>query len=237
MVRILVINPNSTTEMTNNVKKVLDSCTPHDVELQYLNGPPNGPASIESVYDGIMSASLVMKHLQQNPPNCDAFLVACYSDHPLVSALREAYRKPCIGIMQASIFAALSLGRKVAIVTTTKRYEPLLKSGVRAMGISDSVFAGVVSTGLTPLELESKPRSEVDALVQESSRRAIRDLDADVICLGCAGMAHMVQVVQQAVGHDVPVVEGAKAGIGMLTSLVQMSLFTSKIGAYEAIQF
>ncbi|WBW75533.1 hydantoin racemase family [Schizosaccharomyces osmophilus] len=237
MVRILVINPNSTVEMTNNVKKVLDSCTPLDVELQYLSGPPNGPASIESVFDGILTASFVMRHFKQNPPQCDAFLVACYSDHPLVSALREAYKKPCLGIMQASIFAALSLGRKVAIVTTTKRYEPLLSAGVRAMGISDSVFAGVVSTGLTPLELESKPRTEVDALVQKSSRRAVQELGADVICLGCAGMAHMVEVVQQAVGPDVPVVEGAKAGVGMLTSLVQMSLFTSKVGAYQAIPF
>ncbi|EPY51389.1 hydantoin racemase family protein [Schizosaccharomyces cryophilus OY26] len=237
MVRILIINPNSTGEMTNNVKKVLASCTPPNVELHFLTCPPEGPAAIESMYDGIISTSVVMKYLKCHPPQCDAFLIACYSDHPLVSALREAYRKPCLGIMQASIFMALSVGRKVAIVTTTNRYGPLLTAGVRAMGISDSVFGGVVSTGLTPLELESKPHTEVDALVQQSSRKATQEMGADVICLGCAGMAHMLDVVQQAVGPDIPVVEGAKAGVGMLTCLVQMNLFTSKAGAYQAIQF
>ncbi|CAA91957.1 Hydantoin racemase family protein [Schizosaccharomyces pombe] len=235
MIRILVINPNSTVQMTESVKSVLDDCTPPNVQLEYLTCPPEGPKAIECVSDGVRSAAVLMKYFEDHPPQVDAFLVSCYSDHPLVTTLRETYRKPCTGIMQASILTALSLGRKVSVVTTTKRYEPLLTDGIHAMGISDSVFAGIASTGLAPLELDSKPRAEVDALLARTALRAVNEMGADVICLGCAGMTHMAHVLEKAVGPNIPIIDGTKAGVELLASLVRMNLFTSKQGVYQAV--
>ena len=52
----------------------------------------------------------------------DGFLVACYSAHPLVESLRENTSRPVVGIFQASIFWALSLGGRFGIITTTRRW-------------------------------------------------------------------------------------------------------------------
>ncbi|KAI4146781.1 MAG: hypothetical protein LQ340_005818, partial [Diploschistes diacapsis] len=56
----------------------------------YLTNPsPDGPASINSPEDGILSTETILPHLIPLLPAHDAFLVACYSPHPLVARLRS----------------------------------------------------------------------------------------------------------------------------------------------------
>ncbi|EEB05044.2 hydantoin racemase family protein [Schizosaccharomyces japonicus yFS275] len=239
MKTILVINPNCTESMTNCMRDTLSKCSPADTVIDYYTCPPEGPASIESVTDAIRSANVVMSNLPE-PKELErkysAFLVACYSDHPLVHSLRECVHQPVLGIMQASILTALSVGHRIGIVTTTKRYDNLLTDGVRAMGIDNTVFVGVETTGLTPLELESKSREVVEESLAQCAKRLVQDGGADVVCLGCAGMANMGDIVRKAVGDNVSVIDGVIAGVHLLWALVQMKVQTSKQGVYQSLR-
>ena len=53
---------------------------------------------------------------------------------------------------------------------------------------------------------------------------------AEVICLGCGGMAGLDEAVRQATG--VPVVDGVTAAVQLAESLVALGLSTSKIRTY-----
>jgi allantoin racemase len=53
---------------------------------------------------------------------------------------------------------------------------------------------------------------------------------AEVICLGCGGMAGLDAAVREAVG--VPVVDGVAAAVKLAESLVSLGLTTSKVRTF-----
>ncbi|CAG7916590.1 unnamed protein product [Penicillium olsonii] len=126
---ILIINPNTSTHMTDALKPILASLNFQDVHIEYFTAP-NHPVEVDGVevqpIDSINNAAESCK----SALNCwsvrgligyyDAFLVACYSAHPFVGKLREDIKfyeeesqpprnKYVTGIFEASITAALSL--------------------------------------------------------------------------------------------------------------------------------
>ena len=85
------------------------------------------------------------------------------------------------------------------------------------------------ASGLGVLELESDPERAVKAIVEQSTR-AVSDDHAEVICLGCGGMAELEEQVREATG--VPIVDGVRAAVTIAEGLVRMGLSTSKIRTY-----
>ena len=68
------------------------------------------------------------------------------------------------------------------------------------------------------------------AAIAEQAAEAVTHDGAEVIVLGCAGMAGLEQAVSQATG--VPVVDGVAAAIRLAESLVGLGLSTSKVRTY-----
>ena len=85
------------------------------------------------------------------------------------------------------------------------------------------------ASGLGVLELESEPERAVEAIV-EQSRQAVEIDKAEVIVLGCGGMAELEAKVAAATG--VPIVDGVRAAVTIAESLVRLGLSTSKVRTY-----
>ena len=162
----------------------------------------------------------------------DAILVACYSDHALIKMLREEFEVPVIGIMEASLLAARTLGSKFGIVATSKRSSIAHEDSVRHYGI-EGFCAGISSCNLGVLDLERKPRTEVLKIMQDAAVDLVAK-GAEVLTLGCAGMSDMKAAVEEAVGSDVQVVDGAVAGVHHLVGIVRMGGRTAKCGLYAS---
>ncbi|KAL4869777.1 hypothetical protein BDV12DRAFT_208280 [Aspergillus spectabilis] len=136
---ILVINPNTSTHMTSALVPILENLGYTDVHFDYFTAPQSetvtlpdgrviqGIPSINSGEDSVLSALHCRPFVEPLVAKYDAFLVACYSAHPLVGMLRETIDKledatllelgPCAiikpkyvtGIFEGSILASLSL--------------------------------------------------------------------------------------------------------------------------------
>lgn len=151
--RILLINPNSSTEMTtsmvSSLQKAIGSFRNRDVQiLPYTASTSAAPVSINNGTDIDASARAVLSSLDSDQNfrraaggDVDAVLVACYSVHPLVSLLMKRFPSiPVTGIFEASILTALSLlsnssspSEKYGIVTTGPFWETHLSTGVSAL--------------------------------------------------------------------------------------------------------
>lgn len=202
---------------------------------------PSGPPSINNADDAGASAIACHQALFSYLNSHDGFLVACYSEHPLVKLLRERTPKPVVGIFEASISTSLNLlgdREKFGIVTTGKIWESLLTDGVQrflAGGVNGDVmtldphyrFAGVKSTGLDATELHDAPVEEVKAKVHQATKTLVSQRsrsEVRAICLGCAGMVGMEEWVRNACyeelgpqeSSNIKIVDGVKAGVGML---------------------
>ena len=154
----------------------------------------------------------------------DAFLICCYSQHPLVSRLRESSNKPVTGIFEASVafcLQSLDIESKFGIVSTGKQWEEILGEATEnLLGCKASArFAGTETTGLNADELHSTPKVEVDRRMKDATKRLL-ERGAKAICLGCAGMAGMDQTVREACieqlgegGKAVKIVDGVISGV------------------------
>jgi Asp/Glu/hydantoin racemase/predicted amidohydrolase len=231
-IRILLCNPNATELMTNACLQMLKPTLPPNVTVYGFTSPKPAPSAIEGNSDNIMSAATAARAIIPIAQEYDAFLVACYSDHALIKLLREELSQPVIGIMEASLFAARTLGGRFGIIATSRRSQYTLQDSVKHYGF-DAFCAGVRSCDLGVLELESKPEKEVLGIMGDVGRKLVAD-GADVLTLGCAGMTNMKAAVETAVGDDVQVVDGVLAGVQHLAGLCRLGMRTAKRGMYAS---
>lgn len=160
----------------------------------------------------------------------DAFLVTCYSDHALVKVLREELSQPVVGIMEASLYAAHTLGGSFSILSTLQRTRYNLEDSVKHYGLQE-FWTGVQGSNLSVLKLELKSEVEVLAIMCDVGKGLVED-GADVINLGCAGMTNMKAIVGRVAGDEVQVVDGLLAGVQQLTGLCRIGAETTKRGMY-----
>lgn len=168
--------------------------------------------------------------------------MACYSQHPLVPLLKDekgitTARKPVTGIFEASVATSLQLihpNEKFGIVSTGKVWEEILTAAVEAYLGTDGTdvskrFAGVETTGLNATELHDMPQDEVRKRMKEATKRLVKRGDVGAVCLGCAGMAGMDEMVREACveelgdekGRRVRIVDGVVAGVAWLEGAVR----------------
>jgi Asp/Glu/hydantoin racemase len=159
-------------------------------------------------------------------------LVACFRHHPLIQMLREEFEIPVIGIMEASLFAAKTLGARIGVLATGKRSALAHWESVMRYGFGDSCV-GVRAAELGVLDLERLPREQVLARMVEVAKQMVEIDRVDVITLGCAGMTDMTVAVEEAVvPMGVRVVDGVVAGLHHLVGIVRMGGKTAKGGVY-----
>lgn len=231
-IHILLCNPNATEFMTNACLDMVRPTLPPGVTVHAFTAPKPAPSAIEGNFDNIMSAAAAAHAIIPIAHEYDAFLIACYSDHALIKMLREELSQPVIGIMEASLLAARTLGSRFGIIATSRRAKYTLEDSVKHYGLQ-SFCAGVKDCNLGVLELESKPEKEVLQIMCEVGKKLVED-GADVLTLGCAGMTNMKRAVEEAVGDDVQVIDGVVAGVHHLVGLCRMGAMTAKRGMYAS---
>jgi len=228
--RILLINPNTSESFTEKIQTIAEQYAAPGTSVKALN-PATGPRSIECIYDELLSAAGTLETLITNLDNFDAFVIACYSDHSTIYAAREITDKPVLGIAEASMYLACMLGYRFSVVTTNREWEPLLWDAVRHYGLVERCVS-VRSTGMPVLALESASPQETYRMIFTTAQRAIEEDGAEVICLGCAGMAGLDKDLQQEL--QVPVIDGVVGALKLLEGLVGYGLRTSKRLAYAS---
>ena len=103
--KIKVINPNTTLEMTEGIGEAARSVAGAGTEIVAVS-PEFGPESIESYYDEQVAACGVLDEVRKGEAEgVDAYVIACYGD-PGLHAAREVTEKPVVGIAEASFYTA-----------------------------------------------------------------------------------------------------------------------------------
>ncbi|KAL4894934.1 carbon-nitrogen hydrolase [Aspergillus ambiguus] len=230
--RILLVNPNSSNFMTDKCLKMVTSTLPADVEVHGFTASAPAPTAVEGHLDGVLSAAAAARDIIPLSDRYDAFLIACYSDHPLTRALREELTAPVIGIMEASLYTARMVGNRFGIMATSQRSQVMHTDAVRNYGL-DNFCVGVKSCGLGVLELDGK---DEEVVIKNMCRVACELVNegADTLTLGCAGMTMLKSAVEAAVGNDIQVIDGVIAGVHHLVGILRTGCRTAKKGVYTS---
>jgi len=215
--RILVINPNSTETVTRGIDEAVEP-------LRMAGGPAvdcvtvrEGPPGIETQQhvDGVIPHLLSL--VSQKEPQYSAFVIACYSD-PGLHSVREVTKKPVLGISECGILTALTLGQRFGVIAILEKSIPRHLRYMGALGVTDR-FAAELPVGIPVVELSDEKKTF--GRMVEVGRTLRERHGADVVVMGCAGMARYRKPLQDEI--RVPVVEPTQAAVAMAIGRVRLN--------------
>ncbi|MCP4725698.1 MAG: Asp/Glu/hydantoin racemase [bacterium] len=220
--KILIINPNSDPVMTETIRKAAETYAAGDFEVD-CKLTPGAPKFIETYEDDIQCSQGMLQIVRENEDKVDAFIVACHDD-PNLDAIKEVSAKPVVGIGEASMKIATMLGHKFSVISTDIHSVPGKEVLVRKYHLQDKL-ASVKAPAESITDL-----NDVQSFLK-TARAAIEEDMAEVLVLGCAGLAGMDKKLEKELG--VPVLDGVVCALIIAAGLVKYGVSTSKIRLYN----
>jgi allantoin racemase len=226
-VRILIVNPNTTASMTEAIGRAGRHAASAGTEIIAVN-PADGPVSIEGYYDEVFSVPGLLAEIAKGDAiGVAAHIIACFDDTGLEAA-RCASSAPVIGIGEAAFHMASMLGHRFSVITTLSRSIAAIENNLLKYGLAGRC-AEVRACELPVLSLDD-PASNAAAKIGAEIELAKEEDKAEVIVLGCAGMADLA--ARLSAQHGLPVIDGVASAVKLAEALGALGLKTSKIGAY-----
>ncbi len=192
--RILLVNPNTSPEITGLVLENARRCAAPDTRFDPAT------ARFGARYIGTRAAAAIAGHAALDafasafkPGTHDGVLLACFGD-PGLEALREISPVPVTGMAEAAMRVAVEMGGRVGILTGGARWVPMLTEFVATLGLS-AHLAGVRAIEATGAQIAADPDRAIADLAAAANASVDAD-GADIVILGGAGLAGLVPRVQ-----------------------------------------
>lgn len=220
--RILVVNPNSSADVSALIRRTLHPLLPDGVTATVIQ-PAQGPKAIQTLSDRHMAEPLAVALLGANP-GFDAYVMACFDDIALDQA-RRFLNAPVVGAVEASVAFARLYARRFAVVTTVETAVPGIRAVLRALGATDQCAVRAAGIGVSEAaDGGAAGHSRIDAAIELA-----RDVDgAEAIILGSAGLAGRAGTLQRR--HGIRVIDA----IGAATRLAIAAMDVPDITASKA---
>lgn len=213
---LYVINPNSSEAVTACIDAAMKP-------LRRPGGPQiecvtlaDGPPGVQTQHDVDRAALSVRRFAQEHLADAAGFVTACFSD-PGLQMLREIKGVPSWGISECAALTAMTLGQRFGVIAILQGSIARHWRAWGGMGITQRV-AGEAAIGRTVSELSDQDAT-LAAMIAAGKR--LRDENgADVLVMGCSGMAPFRGPLQEATG--LPVVEPTQAAVSMALGRIQL---------------
>jgi len=201
---IRIINPNSNAAVTDSMSAALDPLRRNGGPSLYCVTLSDGPFGIESEADSIRVAPLLADWMREDN-EADAFVIACYSD-PGLHMCREATDRPVFGIAECAVATALTRGGPFGVISILANSVARHRRHLQERLLHPRC-AGDRPLGLSVAEVEGG--ADTFARMKKVGAQ-LRDEDgAEVIIMGCAGMARHRAPLEASLG--IPVIDPTQA--------------------------
>jgi len=213
--RILVINPNSSAAVTAAIDAAVAPLRLPGGPVITVAGLDKGPPGIATQRDADSVVMPLVRWVERD--DADAFVLACFSD-PGLHAIREAAGgRPVMGIAEWGILRAMTLGERFGIIALSPASVRRQRRTVRQMGVE----ARYADSWPVDLSAADTAGEGVRERLVEAGRDLVRQRGADVLILGCAGMASHRKPVEDALGC--PVVEPSQQATAAAAAALWLS--------------
>jgi allantoin racemase len=206
MARILVINPNCSTDCSAGIDAAV-------ARFRFAGGPvlriatlAEGPPAIYSWRDWHAVVDPLCRLVERE--DADAYVIACASD-PGIEAVRAVTRQPVFGVFRSAVAAALARAERFGVIAIVEASKARHMLALRAMGVAHRL-AAEVALNVTMEALLDPERTRMELI---AAARELAAAGAGAVVLGCTGMAHHRAAIAEAVG--LPVIEPCQAGVLM----------------------
>ncbi len=211
MARILIINPNCSTDCSAGIAHAV-------APFRFPGGPAievatlaDGPPAIYAWRDWHAAVEPLCRLIEREA--ADIFVVACASD-PGIEAARASTTVPVLGVFRSAVATAAARAERFGVIAIVDASKGRHMTALRSMGL-DHRLAGEVALNTT-METLLRPDAARARLI--AAGRDLVDHGAQTVILGCTGMAHHRDAIEQAIG--VPVIEPCQAAAAIAVGVV-----------------
>lgn len=183
--RLLLINPNTTPEITDLVVHHASGFAGPDTTIVGATGR-FGARYVATRAAYAVAAHAALDAYAEHSTGADAVILACFGD-PGLPGLRELAHQPVLGLAEAACHAAAKRDGRFAIVTGGERWGPMLEEFVASIGLAQRC-AGVVTVAPSGGEIARDPDAALTTLAN-ACNSAIDRHHASAVILGGAGLA------------------------------------------------
>lgn len=216
MSTLIIINPNASQTVTDGIDLAVEPLRAFGTPIRCVT-LAEGPPGIESQKQADLTIAPMLK-LAAAQDDAAGYVIACFGD-PGLYALRDQTALPVVGIQEAAVMTALTLGQRFGVIAILPTSIQRHKRAFGAMGVLDRL-AGDHAIGLGVAEL-ADPDKSLNAMIKTGKR--LRDEDgANVLIMGCAGMAQYRAALEEATG--LPVIEPCQAAASLALGQIALNL-------------
>jgi allantoin racemase len=230
---LLVVNPNTSPTATRHISEACNPYLRETTRATYVTAPA-GAEAIDTPLDVAIAALEVGRIIAANRESYDAFVIAA-GDDPGLDIARQFTDRPVVGIAEAGMLVACTLGARFSVFTAlrcevTKTAALVAKYGLSSRLASILTVEPAAGDAVTSATLINDPRRSFERFATESER-AIRDDMAEVIVMIGSVMAGLAQPLTERVG--VPVLSGTICGVKLAETLAELQVKTSHAFTYD----
>jgi Asp/Glu/hydantoin racemase len=224
--RLLVINPNISDDVTALIKKEALRSASDSTKLAFATAP-YGFEYIETRFEALVAGGAVAELLAEHQGAVDGVLVAAFGD-PGMPALKEISDVPVLGITEAALCAAALQGQRIAVVAISDRITAWYRECIERFGLG-SRLTGIRSIN-EALRAIGTVQDDFAPVLVELARAAVTEDGADVVILAGAPLAGLAREVVSQI--PVPVVDGIAAGVRMLEAVCGLEAGSHRAGSF-----
>ncbi|MEP9350532.1 aspartate/glutamate racemase family protein [Xanthobacter sp. KR7-225] len=214
--RILLINPNTSADMTQRMVATARPMLAPDVELLALTATQGLPY-IASRAEAVVAGAITLEMIAAHQDGMDAVVIAAFGDPGLIAA-RELFDLPIVAMAEAAMLTACMLGPRFSIVTFSPALTPWYEDAVALSGMQARCASiRVPEVGFRSV---SDVQHELEAELVEMTRRAVAEDKADAVILAGAPLTGLAQRVADRV--PVPLVDPLSAAVGQAQVLARL---------------
>lgn len=216
MVRILIVNSNTTEAVTARIAASALAACPPGAQVRTISAPFGLPLIVTRA-DWLVAGPATLAALAAHRGEYDAAVIACFGD-PGLDAAKELLGVPVLGISEAAFHAACMLGRRFGVVSFTAALQPMFEDCLEHHGLRGRCAGfrmGPAFAGDPGAVAEERQDLLLD-LVRQSVERD----GAEAVILAGGPLAGMAATLQPMVAT--PLIDGTAAAVRLAAALVGM---------------
>lgn len=228
MTRILLFNPNTSTDVTDLLVRVARPSLSPGSELVPVTAP-RGVPYIATRAEAAIASGIVLDVLAERLGSFDVAIIAAFGD-PGLGGARELMPVPVIGLAEAAMLCACMLGHRFSIVSFSRTLGPWFRECVATHGLVERLASIRLLDG--KFASLSSVQDEKEDLLVDLARAAVEEDGADVVILAGAPLAGLATRVRDRI--PVPVVESVVAAVKQAELLATLNPKKASAGSFRS---
>lgn len=209
-----------------------------DTEVEFRFMPRSGNFTRSLYAEHLNSVHMIEAALQAEEEGFDGIFLACWND--ALWEAREVLTIPVASVGEQSMLAALTMGRRFAVVTVSEKTATAIEMDLFAYGLRDRAITRPVraiapeSDGTLLCQSVTDPQSDFIPRFEAAARVCIAD-GAEVILAGCGYYGPLLRSIgyTEIPGTGVPVLDSSAIGMKYLEAMTDIALICGFVKSHR----